>query len=328
MQSPGTPAHQMQRSVRCGQGLPHIRQSIQSVNHDISRGYFQPQSANSLLPHIRQSITTYHAARCVYVTDEAADTPAVYVFNVAHIMWRFGANSPHGSSRIRLVGSGAPPSLARCSNGTSRPWRRITKFGGADEIDNTPSEVNNTPSEVNNMAAAVVAAVAAAEAISPPIRTELMLLDHEMRDIYRAATRRADGTSTRGHKTKHNTATRRWIYTVSFPLLSLGKLSETHDMAMLRSGPRAWSQLHARDPRSKQLTAVEARGQQPAASDASVSCVPWLLDLTDGAFDAAIGLVCKGLLPEGPGVPTPLDLEQHGRPCFVCRFVESDVQHE
>ena len=175
------------------------------------------------------------------------------------------------------------------------------------------------------MAAAVVAAVAAAEAISPPIRTELMLLDHEMRDIYRAATRRADGTSTRGHKTKHNTATRRWIYTVSFPLLSLGKLSETHDMAMLRSGPRAWSQLHARDPRSKQLTAVEARGQQPAASDASVSCVPRLLDLTDGAFDAAIGLVCKGLLPEGPGVPTPLDLEQHGRPCFVCRFVESDV---
>ena len=25
----------------------------------------------------------------------------MYVFNVAHIMWRFGANSPHGSSRIR-----------------------------------------------------------------------------------------------------------------------------------------------------------------------------------------------------------------------------------
>ena len=128
--------------------------------------------------------------------------------------------------------------------------------------------------KVDQMAAAVVAAAAAAEAISPPSRTELMLLDHEMRDIYRAATQRADGTSTRGRKTKHDTATRRWIDTVGFPLLSLGKLPETHDMAMLRSGPRAsirgaflaardaWSQLHARDPRSKQLTAAEARGQQ------------------------------------------------------------------
>ena len=45
--------------------------------------------------------------------------------------------------------------------------------------------------------------------------------------------------------------------------------------------------------------------------------------LADAAFDAAIGLTCEGLLPEGPGVLTPL--EQHGRPCFVCRFVESDV---
>ena len=69
-----------------------------------------------------------------------------------------------------------------------------------------------------------------------------------------------------------------------------------------------------------------ASAPQPAASATSVSCVPRLHDLADGAFDAAIGLVCKGLLPEGPGVPTPL--EQHGRPCFVCRFVESDVQHE
>ena len=124
------------------------------------------------------------------------------------------------------------------------------------------------------MAGAAVAAAAASEAISPPTRTELMLLDQEMRDIYRAATRRADGTSTRGRKTKHDTATRRWIDTVGFPLLSLGKLPEAHDMAMLRSGPRAglqgthrtardaWSQLHARDPRSKQLTAAEALGQQ------------------------------------------------------------------
>jgi len=124
------------------------------------------------------------------------------------------------------------------------------------------------------MAGGTVAAAAAAAAISPPTRTELMLLDHEMRDIYRTATRRADGTSTRGLKTKHDTATRRWIDTVGFPLLSLGKLPEAHDMAMLRSGPRAslrgthlaardaWSQLHGRDPRSKQLTAAEAHGQQ------------------------------------------------------------------
>ena len=65
-----------------------------------------------------------------------------------------------------------------------------------------------------------------------------MLLDHEMRDIYRVG-RRAMSTSTRGRKTKHDTATRRWIDTVGFPLLSLGKLPEAHDMAMLRSGPRA-----------------------------------------------------------------------------------------
>ena len=68
-----------------------------------------------------------------------------------------------------------------------------------------------------------------------------------------------------------------------------------------------------------------ASAPPPAASATSVSCVPRLHDLADGAFDAVIGLVRKGLLPEGPGVPTPL--EQHGRPCFVCRFVESDVQH-
>ena len=43
------------------------------------------------------------------------------------------------------------------------------------------------------MAAAAVAAAAAAEAIAPPGRTELMLLDQEMRDIYRAASRRSAG---------------------------------------------------------------------------------------------------------------------------------------
>ena len=56
--------------------------------------------------------------------------------------------------------------------------------------------------------------------------------------------------------------------------LAQGKLPEAHDLAILRAGPRhqltglalaardAWSQLHARDPRSNQLTAAEARGQQ------------------------------------------------------------------
>ena len=173
------------------------------------------------------------------------------------------------------------------------------------------------------------AAAAATSAVTPPDRLELMLLDAELRDIYRSASLRADGSSTRGRKTKHDTATRRWIDTVGFPLLAMGKLPEAHDLAMLRSGPRnglrghtlaardacssgvqmggrtacrrchcpclgrwqparapmpgfmaprerrrraraahdacwapRWSQLHARDPRSKQLTAAQERGQQ------------------------------------------------------------------
>ena len=105
-------------------------------------------------------------------------------------------------------------------------------------------------------------------------RTSLMLLDHEFRELYRVAGLNPDGRSRRGRKTKHNTATRRWIDTIGFPMLARGQLPEAHDLAMLRSGPRhtlrgrtleardAWSQLHARDPRSKQLTDVEKRGQQ------------------------------------------------------------------
>lgn len=94
-----------------------------------------------------------------------------------------------------------------------------------------------------------------------------MLLSHEFRDIRRSASLRQDGSSSRGRKTKHNTATRNWIDTVGLPDLAAGKLPEAKDLAMLRSGPRgslsgaalaardAWSQQHARDPRSKQLTA-------------------------------------------------------------------------
>ena len=121
---------------------------------------------------------------------------------------------------------------------------------------------------------AAVAAAAAAAAFLGNDRTALMLMDHDLRELHRSASLRADGSSTRGRKTKHDTATRRWIDTVGFPMLAQGRLPDAHDIAMLRSGPRhllsgtalaardAWSQLHARDPRSKQLTDVEARGQQ------------------------------------------------------------------
>jgi len=114
--------------------------------------------------------------------------------------------------------------------------------------------------------------VAVAAAACPPVslgnsRTALMLLSHEYREIHRSASLRQDGSSSRGRKTKHNTATRRWIDTVGLPDLAAGKLPSAQDLAMLRSGPRgslsgaalaardAWSQQHARDPRSKQLTA-------------------------------------------------------------------------
>ena len=101
-----------------------------------------------------------------------------------------------------------------------------------------------------------------------------MLLIHEFREIHRNASLRQDGGSSRGRKTKRNAATRRWIDTVGLPVLAAGKLPEAKDLAMLRSGPRgslrgvalaardAWSQQHARDPRSKQLTAAEKTGQQ------------------------------------------------------------------
>lgn len=116
--------------------------------------------------------------------------------------------------------------------------------------------------------------VAAPTGFSGNDRTSLMLMDHEFRELYRVAGLKADGRSRRGRKTKHDTATRRWIDTIGFPMLARGQLPEAHDLAMLRSGPRhtlrgttlaardAWSQLHARDPRSKQLTDVEKRGQQ------------------------------------------------------------------
>ena len=79
-----------------------------------------------------------------------------------------------------------------------------------------------------------MAAVAAAAC--PPgslgnSRTALMLLSHEFREIHRSASLRQDGSSSRGRKTKHNTATRRWIDTVGLPDLAAGKLPSAQDHA-------------------------------------------------------------------------------------------------
>eukprot|EP00966_Prymnesium_polylepis_P314779 7273347-Prymnesium_polylepis.1 len=100
--------------------------------------------------------------------------------------------------------------------------------------------------------------------INPPSRDDLMLIDAELRERHKAASLLPDGRSLRGRKSKHNTATRRWIDTVGFPALSMGKVPPESDMTMLRLTPfatlssddkktrGAWDQLHARDPRSKQ----------------------------------------------------------------------------
>ena len=110
--------------------------------------------------------------------------------------------------------------------------------------------------------------------VNPPCRQELLDIDSIMRDCYRAATLLPDGRSRRGRKTKHNTATRRWCEAVGWPALTMGKRPPASDLAMLQLSPReslsgatlkardAWSQIHGRDPRSKQRTADEAAGQQ------------------------------------------------------------------
>ena len=103
-----------------------------------------------------------------------------------------------------------------------------------------------------------------------------MLVHEELRECYRAATLLpGDGRSRRGRKTKHDTATRRWVDTVGFPAITMGKLPDEHDLVMLRLSPRsslsgvnlktrdAWSQLYGRDPRSKKQTAApEKEGQR------------------------------------------------------------------
>ena len=121
---------------------------------------------------------------------------------------------------------------------------------------------------------AAAGTAAAPPPVDPMSRDEKMLLDTEFREIYRAATLLHDGRSRRGRKTKHDTATRRWLDAVGFPHLQMGKRPLEHDLAMLRMGPRtslsgtnlaardAWSQLHARDPRSKKQTAAQKLAQQ------------------------------------------------------------------
>ena len=109
---------------------------------------------------------------------------------------------------------------------------------------------------------------------SPYSRDDLMIVDQELRELYRDATLLPDGRSRRGRKTKHNTATRRWIDTVGFPCIQIGKIPAESDLAMLRLSPRsslsganlaardAWSQLHGRDPRSQKETAAEKQSKQ------------------------------------------------------------------
>ena len=122
--------------------------------------------------------------------------------------------------------------------------------------------------------AAAAANIADRLFLAPSTRDELMLLDAELREAYREATLLPDGRSRRGRKTKHDTATRRWIDAVAFPALEMGKIPPASDMAMLKLSPRsslsganlkardAWSQLHGRDPRSKKQTAAERAGQE------------------------------------------------------------------
>ena len=78
-----------------------------------------------------------------------------------------------------------------------------------------------------------------ASSLTPPTKDELLLLDQELRKLYETASLTADGRSFRGRKSKHNTATRRWINTVGFPSLCMGKLPTDEDSDMLRLVRRA-----------------------------------------------------------------------------------------
>ena len=81
--------------------------------------------------------------------------------------------------------------------------------------------------------------------VSPPDRQELIDIDAELREHYKAASEHPDGRTKRGRPTKHDMASRRWIDTVGFPVVQIGKRFSGAGMAMLRLRPR--SSLRAGD---------------------------------------------------------------------------------
>jgi hypothetical protein len=109
---------------------------------------------------------------------------------------------------------------------------------------------------------------------APAARDDLLVIDHELRDLYRATTQLPDGRPRRGRPNLHDTASRRWIDTVGFPSIEMGRLPSLSELAMLRLGPAvslhgsdkasraAWSQLHGRDVRSKKETAAQKAHKQ------------------------------------------------------------------
>ena len=169
-----------------------------------------------------------------------------------------------------------PPLAAAVSPRMQKNCLLRRGFGIRESCEGQPVErlLSLTELAMAAVAAAFVAAGDVASApVTPPTRTDLLLVDQEMRECYRAATLLSDGNTKRGRKTKHDTATRRWIDTVGFPNVSMGKMPAQSDLAMMRSSPRsslsgpslvardAWSQLHGRDPRSKKQTAAEKQHQ-------------------------------------------------------------------
>ena len=185
-----------------------------------------------------------------------------------------------------------------------------------------------------------------AEDLGPPSRDDLIFLDQELRELYRAASLNADGRSLRGRKTKHNTASRRWIETVGLPALNMGKLPAADDLAMLRmsnesaltgadlAARKAWSQRHGRDPRSKLRTEDEVAGQttllawaKSNLSDALVRktvrrgrVANWKLDFGEWKGHTIVELVRL----------QPLDAKQQGRQvkagAYVMRLMGSAGQ--
>ena len=101
--------------------------------------------------------------------------------------------------------------------------------------------------------------------VAPPSRDDLMLIDAELREAYSAATLMEDGRSRRGRKTKHNTATRRWVDTIGFPCIELGERPPEADMAMLKL--TALLALRHQSYRQGCLVAASRQGSTVEAAD-------------------------------------------------------------